>query len=640
MNIILPDGSRKEIADNSTCRDLAAVISPRLAREAVAAKVNNTLVDLSAKLSENDSVAIVTFDSPEGKSVFWHSSSHIMAQAVQSLFPNAKIAIGPAIDNGFYYDFDTDRPITPDDLPAIEKKCMEIVRAKTPFTRIECTKQEAQSYFAAKNEIYKVELIGDIEGQPSMYTQGDSWRDLCRGPHVPDTGYVKAIKLTSIAGAYWRGSEKNKMLTRLYGISFPKQSMLDEHIKLLEEAQKRDHRRLGRDLDLFSFHNEGAGFPFWHGRGMVLYNAVIDYSRGRHVAAGYQEVKTPMILNEELWHRSGHWDKYRENMYFTTIDEVTHAVKPMNCPGGLLIYKNSAHSYKEFPIKYCEFGLVHRHEKAGVLHGLFRVRQFTQDDAHIFCLPDQIEPQIMEVIDFIIDMYRTFGFTDFAMELSTRPEKYIGQIVLWDKAEAALKNVLDAKKFVYKINPGDGAFYGPKIDFHIKDCIKRSWQCGTVQLDFSMPERFELEYTDVDGAKKRPVMIHRALFGSMERFIGIMLEHYSGSLPLWLSPTQVRVLPISDRFADYAQKVFDACKSAGLRVELDDRSEKIGYKIRDAETKKVPYMAVVGEKESEAGTVSVRRHKDGDQGALPLNRFVELVASEVTARTAAPQAQA
>jgi threonyl-tRNA synthetase len=467
-----------------------------------------------------------------------------------------------------------------------------------------------------------------------MYTQGDSWRDLCRGPHVPDTGYVKAIKLTSIAGAYWRGSEKNKMLTRLYGISFPKQSMLDEYLKLLEEAQKRDHRRLGKDLDLFSFHNEGAGFPFWHGRGMVLYNTVIDYSRAQHVAAGYQEVKTPMILNEELWHRSGHWDKYRENMYFTTIDEVTHAVKPMNCPGGLLIYKNSSHSYKEFPIKYCEFGLVHRHEKAGVLHGLFRVRQFTQDDAHIFCLPHQIEPQIMEVIDFIMNMYRTFGFSDFAMELSTRPEKFMGAPELWDKAEAALKNVLDAKKFDYKINPGDGAFYGPKIDFHIKDCLKRSWQCGTVQLDFQMPERFELEYTDVDGSKKRPVMIHRALFGSMERFIGIMLEHYGGSMPLWLSPTQVRVLPISDKFLEYSKQVFDACKSAGLRVELDDRSEKIGYKIRDAETKKVPYMAVVGEKESEARTVSVRRHKDGDQGAMELGRFVELVASEAKGTSA------
>ena len=628
MNIILPDGGQKTLSENATALDLANAISPRLAKEAVAAKINDKLADLSTKLSEADKVSILTFDSPEGKSVFWHSSSHIMAQAVQSLYPTTKIAIGPAIDNGFYYDFDTDKPITPEDLIAIEKKFMEIVRAKTPFVRIECSKQEAQSFFAAKNEIYKVELLGNIEGQPSMYSQGD-WRDLCRGPHVPDTGYVKAVKLTSIAGAYWRGSEKNKMLTRIYGISFPKQSMLDEYVKLLEEAQKRDHRRLGKELDLFSFHNEGAGFPFWHGKGMVLYNAVMDYSRSKHVAAGYQEVKTPIILNEELWHRSGHWDKYRENMYFTTIDDVTHAVKPMNCPGGLLIYKNNAHSYKEFPIKYCEFGLVHRHEKAGVLHGLFRVRQFTQDDAHIFCLPEQIEPQIMEVIDFIMNMYKTFGFSDFAMELSTRPDKFMGEPALWDKAETALKNVLDALKLDYKINPGDGAFYGPKIDFHIKDCLKRSWQCGTVQLDFQMPERFELEYTDVDGSKKRPVMVHRALFGSMERFIGIMIEHFGGSLPLWLSPVQIRVLPISDKYMDFAKQVFDACRAAGLRVEIDDRSEKIGYKIREAETKKVPYMAIVGEKESEAKTVSVRRHKDGDKGAMALDRFVEQLLSEI-----------
>ncbi len=628
MNIILPDGGQKALSDNATALDLANAISPRLAKEAIAAKVNDKLVDLSTTLCEGDNVSIITFDSPEGKSVFWHSSSHIMAQAVQSLFPSVKIAIGPSIDNGFYYDFDTDKPITPEDLIAIEKKFMEIVRTKTSFVRQECSKQEAESFFAAKGELYKVELLQDIEGRPSMYVQGD-WRDLCRGPHIPDTGYVKAIKLTSIAGAYWRGSEKNKMLTRIYGISFPKQSMLEEYLTLLEEAQKRDHRRLGKDLDLFSFHNEGAGFPFWHGKGMILYNTVMDYSRSKHVESGYQEVKTPIILNEELWHRSGHWDKYRENMYFTTIDDVTHAVKPMNCPGGLLIYKNNAHSYKEFPIKFCEFGLVHRHEKAGVLHGLFRVRQFTQDDAHIFCLPEQIEPQIMEVIDFIMNMYKTFGFSDFAMELSTRPDKFMGAPELWDKAEAALKNVLDAKKLPYKINPGDGAFYGPKIDFHIKDCLKRSWQCGTVQLDFQMPERFELEYTDVDGSKKRPVMVHRALFGSMERFIGIMLEHFGGSLPLWLSPVQIRVLPISDKYMDFAKQVFDACKAAGLRVEMDDRSEKIGYKIREAETKKVPYMAIVGEKESEAKTVSVRRHKDGDKGAMALDRFVEQVRAEV-----------
>lgn len=627
MNIVLPDKSLKTLPDGATAVQLAAAISPRLAKEALAAKVNNILADVGAPLHDNDSVEIITFASAEGKSVFWHSSSHVMAQAVQAIFPSAKIAIGPAIDNGFYYDFDTDKPITPDDLKKIEEKMREIVSKKTPIIRHASSRAEAQAYFSGKNEPYKLELLGDIQGEPTLYSQGE-WQDLCRGPHVPDTGYIRAVKLLSIAGAYWRGSEKNKMLTRLYGISFPKQSQLDEYITMIEEAQKRDHRRLGKDLDLFSFHAEGAGFPFWHGRGMVLYNTIMDYSRAMHVAAGYQEVKTPMILNEELWHRSGHWDKYRENMYFTTIDEITHAVKPMNCPGGLLIYKNSAHSYREFPIKYCEFGLVHRHEKAGVLHGLFRVRQFTQDDAHLFCLPHQIEPQIMEVIDFITVMYRTFGFSDFAMELSTRPEKFMGAPELWDRAETALKNVLDAKKCAYKINPGDGAFYGPKIDFHIKDCLNRSWQCGTVQLDFQMPERFELEYADADGTKKRPVMIHRALFGSMERFIGIMLEHYAGALPVWLAPVQAKVIPISDKSMAYAKQVFDACAAAGIRVEIDDRSEKMGYKIRDAETKKIPYMAVVGEKEAESKTVSVRRHKDGDQGARPLEAFVAAVAAE------------
>jgi threonyl-tRNA synthetase len=444
------------------------------------------------------------------------------------------------------------------------------------------------------------------------------------------------MKLLNVAGAYWRGSEKNKMLQRIYGISFPKQAMLDEHLRLLEEAQKRDHRKLGKELDLFSFHTEGAGFPFWHGNGMVLYNTIMDFCRSEHRAAGYQEVKTPMILNEELWRRSGHWDKYRDNMYFTTIDEVTHAVKPMNCPGGLLIYKNSPHSYREFPLKFCEFGLVHRHEKAGVLQGLFRVRQFTQDDAHIFCLPDQIELQISEVIDFIVHIYGVFGFTDYKMELSTRPENFIGSPEIWEKAEGALKKVLDEKKIVYKINVGDGAFYGPKIDFHIKDCLKRSWQCGTVQLDFSMPERFELEYADADGTKKRPVMIHRALLGSMERFIGILLEHYGGALPLWLSPVQVSIIPISEKYIDYAGEVHKQCVAEGLRAEIDGRPEKMGYKIREAEVKKTPYMAIVGEKEVLAKTVSVRGHGRGDLGSVPVSQFVGQLTTETNLKNQVP----
>ena len=629
MNIVLPDNSTKVLPDNSTGFDLAKSIGPRLAKDALVVKVNGKLRDLGSPLPDNAHVELLTFESAEGKAVFWHTSSHIMAQAVQELFPSAKITIGPSIENGFYYDFDVDHPFTPQDLAAIEKKCAEITSAKAPLVRIECDMAEAMKYFEEKNEPYKLELLSDIEGSPSMYSQG-AWRDLCRGPHLPNTGYVRAIKLLSVAGAYWRGSEKNKMLQRIYGISFPKQSMLDEYLHMLEEALKRDHRKLGRELDLFSFHSEGAGFPFWHGNGSMLYNTIMNFSRAEHLAAGYQEVRTPMILNEELWRKSGHWDKYRDNMYFTTIDDVAHAVKPMNCPGGLLIYKNSPHSYKDFPLKYFEFGSVHRHEKAGVLQGLFRVRQFTQDDAHIFCTPEQIAQQIDEVIDFIVSIYGTFGFTKYAMELSTRPEKYIGSLEIWDMAEKTLKEVLDAKKVAYKINAGDGAFYGPKIDFHIKDCLGRSWQCGTIQLDFSMPQRFELEYTDADGQKKCPVMIHRALLGSMERFIGILLEHYGGALPVWLSPLQVKIIPVSEKFVDYAESVKKQCEEKGLRVEVDDRPEKMGYKIREAEVKKIPYMAIVGEKEAATGEISVRCHGKGDCGALSPSKFFERILTEIT----------
>ncbi|MDR0307453.1 MAG: threonine--tRNA ligase [Chitinispirillales bacterium] len=614
MNIILPDGKPLSLADGSSALDAAKAISPKLAKAAVACKVNGELRELSSKLNDNDTVAILTFEDNEGKSIFWHSSSHILAQAVQELFPEAKIAIGPSIENGFYYDFDTDKPFTPEDLIAIEKKIREIVEKKLPFIRKDVGADEAKRIFDAKKEIYKLELLNDIVGQPSMYSQGE-WVDLCRGPHVPDTGYIKAIKLTGIAGAYWRGNVENRMLQRIYGISFPKQAMLDEYLTILEEAQKRDHRKLGKELELFSFHQEGAGFPFWHPRGMVLYNTILDFSRREHIKAGYQEIKTPIILNEELWRKSGHWDKYKENMYFTQIDEVTHAVKPMNCPGGLLIFKSVPRSYKQFPLKFCEFGLVHRHEKSSALHGLFRVRQFTQDDAHIFCLPDQIEDEITKVIAFITYIYKTFGFDDYKIELSTRPDKYIGSVEIWDKAEDALKKVLEDQKIKYQLNPGDGAFYGPKIDFHVKDVLKRSWQCGTIQLDFSMPERLEIEYTAADGEKKRPVMIHRALLGSMERFIGILLEHYGGALPLWLSPEQCRILPISDNYLEYAKKVHCELLEAGIRAEIDERNEKIGFKIREAETGKIPFMLIVGEKEREAGNVSVRQHSKGDLGS-------------------------
>jgi threonyl-tRNA synthetase len=632
MNIRLPDGKSVSLAEGISAADVAKAISPGLAKRAVAAKVNGTMRDITTPVSDNDTVEIVTFDTPEGKSVFWHSSSHVLAQAVQKLFPSAKIAIGPAIESGFYYDFDVDRPFTPDDLTTIEAECRAIVAAKLPVERQETSLEDAREYFRSHDEPYKLELLEHVEGNPSIYVQ-DGWRDLCRGPHVPNTGLLKAFKVLHSAGAYWRGDERNKMLQRIYGISFPKQSMLDEYLTLLEEAKKRNHRTLGKQLDLFSFHPEGAGFPFWHPKGMLLYNTVLSFCRREQLAAGYQEVRTPMILNEELWRRSGHWDKYRDNMYFTQIDEVMHAVKPMNCPGGLLIYKSQAHSYREFPLKVFEFGLVHRHEKAGVLNGLFRARAFTQDDAHIFCLPDQIEQQVSEVMDFVMRMYATFGFTDYRIELSTRPETYIGNLDVWNRAEKALGNVLEHKQVDYQLNPGDGAFYGPKIDFHIMDSLKRSWQCGTIQLDFSMPERFELEYTAADGSKQRPVMIHRALLGSMERFIGILLEHYGGALPVWLAPTQIRVLPISERFTGYAEQVRSHLSSAGLRVEMDERPEKVGYKIRDAELLKVPYMAIVGEKEQAAHAVSLRRHGTGDLGGMTLDEATRKLTAEVERKT-------
>ncbi len=629
MNILLPDGTSFVLDDGMNARDLAKAIGPGLAKAAIAAKVNGKLVDLVKPLADKDTVEIVTFNSDEGKSIFWHSSSHIMAQAVQELFPDAKIAIGPAIDSGFYYDFDVETPFSPQDIENIEKKCLDIISKKLLFTRQGCSKEEAHALFTKMAEPYKIELLEDIEGDASIYHQGDQWLDLCRGPHIPNTGYIKAFKLLASSGAYWRGDEHNTMLQRIYGISFPKKAMLKEHLELLEEAQKRDHRKLGKALDLFSFHNEGVGFPFWHPKGMILYNEIENYCRKEHLTAGYSEVKTPVILKEELWHRSGHWDKYQENMYFSEIDDAAYAIKPMNCPGGLLIYKNSEHSYRELPIKNFEFGLVHRHEKAGVLHGLFRVRQFTQDDAHIFCKPDQIKQQVSEVIDFIFNVYKLFGFNEFNLELSTRPDKFIGDIAVWDIAEKNLEEVLKKKNIDFTINPGDGAFYGPKIDFHILDCLKRSWQCGTIQVDFSMPKRFNIEYTDSDGEKKTPVMIHRTLLGSMERFVGILIEHYAGFLPLWLSPVHVKVIPISDKYLEYAKTVYNTFVESGIRVEFDERTEKVGYKIRDAEINKIPYMAIVGEKEMNAKTVSVRQHKQGDQGSFEIRQFISNIQREI-----------
>jgi threonyl-tRNA synthetase len=555
-----------------------------------------------------------------------------MAQAVKDLFPEARLGIGPAIDGGFYYDFDVENPFGPEDLAAIEGRMQEIIKADLPLIREELSRDQATKVFQDLGETYKVELIDDLEDDKvSTYAQ-DGFRDLCRGPHVPSTGRIGHVKLLGVAGAYWRGDERNAVLQRIYGIGYPEKAKLKEHLKRLEEAKKRDHRKLGKQMDLFSFHPQAPGFPFWHDKGTVIYDECVQFWTQLHRRDGYQLVKTPLMLCEELWHCSGHWENYREAMYGTEIDGTSYAVKPMNCPGGLLIYNSSPRSYRDFPLKMAELGLVHRHEKHGVLHGLFRVRQFTQDDAHIFCLPEQAEEQVIEVIDLAYEIYHTFGFQDIYVELSTKPKKSIGSDEVWVKAETALRNALGQKGIRFDVSPGAGAFYGPKIDFHIEDSLARRWQCGTIQLDFSMPERFELEYVGSDGEKHRPVMIHRALFGSLERFIGILVEHYGGDFPLWLAPVQARVMPISREHMDYAVQVTEKLKLDGLRVELDKRDEKIGYKIRDAETCKIPYMLVVGEREAADGTVALRRRRGGQEGAFDLTDIVSRFKEEISGK--------
>ena len=557
-----------------------------------------------------------------------HSAAHVLAQAVKELHPEVKLGIGPAIEDGFYYDFDRLEGFTPEDLERIEARMREIVAADLPFARREATKAEAERVFA--DDPYKLELIQEIE-EPilTIYEQG-AFADLCRGPHLASTGQVKAFKLLSVAGAYWRGSENNPMLQRIYGTAFPTQRELDDYLARVEEARKRDHRKLGKELDLFSFHEEGPGFPFWHPKGMIVLNQVLDYWRAVHRDHGYSEVSTPTILSEALWHQSGHWDTYRENMYFVRIDNQTYAVKPMNCPGVILIYKESLRSYRDLPLKYAELGHVHRHEKSGVLHGLFRVRAFTQDDAHIFCRPEQIQAEIMAVIDLVGSIYRKFGFGDYRIELSTRPAKSIGSDEMWENAESALHEALRSKGIEYAVNPAGGAFYGPKIDFHVKDSMGRSWQLGTIQLDFSMPERFDLEYIGDDGKPHRPVMIHRAALGSIERFMGILVEEYGGAFPLWLAPLQIILLPIADRHVDYAEEVAGRLRAEGLRVAVDARNEKTGFKIREAQLQKIPYMLVVGDREMEAGKVAVRQREAGDLGAMPVDDFIGRLKSELT----------
>ena len=629
IKITLKDGSVKEFAAGTTLQDIAKSISQKLGKQALLAVVDGVNKDLSDKLEHDAAVEFVTPDTPEGLHAIRHTAAHVMAQAIQHLFPDVKFAIGPAIANGFYYDLDSEHTFTPEDLQAIEKEMAKIVKQNIPLQRAELPRSEALAMFAAKDEKYKVELINDLPEDAiiSTYTQGD-FTDLCAGPHCPSTGRVKAFKLQSIAGAYWRGNEKNKMLQRIYGTAFPSKEELDAYLHMLEEAAKRDHRKLGKELDLFAIMDEGPGFPFFLPNGMVIRNELINYWRQVHRRYGYEEIKTPMILSRKLWETSGHWDHYKENMYFTQIDEQDYAIKPMNCPGGMLVYKLHPHSYKELPIRAGELGLVHRHELSGALHGLFRVRCFTQDDAHIFMMPSQIRSEIKNVISLFDEVYATFGLKYHA-ELSTRPENSMGDDATWELATKGLRDALEDCGLDYVVNEGDGAFYGPKIDFHLTDSIGRTWQCGTIQLDMQLPERFELTYTGEDGLKHRPVMIHRVVYGSIERFIGILIENYAGAFPAWLAPCQVRILPITDKHVEYAKKLADKMFDLGLRVHLDDRNEKLGYKIREAQVQKVPYTLVVGDKEMEEGTVNVRRRGEGDIGAMPQDEFISMLQEEI-----------
>ncbi|MBZ4646419.1 MAG: thrZ [Clostridia bacterium] len=629
IKVTLKDGSIKEYPKGTTVMQVAESISAGMARAALAGLVNGKVKDLSYQLEDDCEVSLLTFDDDEGKHAFRHTTSHILAQAVKRLFPQTKLAIGPSIDNGYYYDFDSDKAFTPEDLEKIEEEMRKIVKEDLELERFELPRAEAIQFMEEKGEPYKVELIKDLpeDAVISFYKQGE-FVDLCAGPHIPSTGKIKAVKLLNVAGAYWRGSEKNKMLQRIYGTSFTKKSDLDEYLNRLEEAKKRDHRKLGRELDLFNILEEGPGFPFFMPKGMVLRNILEDFWREEHRKRGYQEIKTPIILNEDLWHRSGHWDHYKENMYFTKIDEGDYAIKPMNCPGGMLVYKRRMHSYRDLPQRMAELGLVHRHELSGALHGLMRVRCFTQDDAHIFMLPSQIKEEIINVIDLIDYFYGVFGFK-YHVELSTRPENSMGSDEQWEIATEGLKEALEAKGMKYKVNEGDGAFYGPKIDFHLEDSIGRTWQCGTIQLDFQMPERFDLTYVGADGEKHRPVMIHRVVFGSIERFIAILTEHYAGAFPTWLAPVQVKILPIADKHHDYVLELQKQFETNGIRVEVDLRNEKIGYKIREAQLEKVPYMLVIGDKEVESKSVAVRSRKEGDQGTMPVDSFINKILEEV-----------
>ena len=632
VKIILPDGSAKEYAAGTTLGEAVKQLSNSLAKKVLAANVNGELTDLCEELVDGSEVAFLTFEDEGGKHTLRHTASHILAQAVKRLWPEAKLAIGPAIDKGFYYDIDMEHTLTPEDLGKIEKEMSRIVKENLPITKSVMPRQEAIEFFKSKNEDYKVELIQDLPEDAiiSCYSQGD-FIDLCAGPHVASTGKVKAFKLQSIAGAYWRGDEKNKMLQRIYGTAFEKKEELDAYLHLLEEAAKRDHRKLGKELGLFVIKEEGPGFPFFLPKGMALRNELENFWREVHHDFDYEEIRTPIILSKHLWETSGHWDHYRENMYTTIIDDEEYAIKPMNCPGGILVYQNEMHSYRDFPLRYAELGLVHRHELSGALHGLFRVRAFTQDDAHVFMLPDQMQTELMKVIELFDRIYSQFGLK-YHVELSTKPDNAMGDDAIWEAATEALRNAIEAKGIPYVINPGDGAFYGPKLDYHIEDSLGRTWQCGTIQLDMNLPERFQIEYIGEDGQKHRPIMIHRACFGSMERFIGILTEHYAGAFPTWMAPVQVKILPISEKHVEYAKELAKQMHQDYVRVEVDDRSEKIGYKIRQAQMAKVPYMLVVGDKEVEEGTVNVRKHGGDELGSVPFEEFFNSIKIEIKER--------
>ena len=634
MNITLKNGDSMQLETGATAYTAALAISEGLARNAVCAKVNGELVDLSHALNEGDMLEIVTLKDKEGLNVYRHTCAHVLAQALKTVYPTCKLSIGPVIENGFYYDVDFVTPISAADLSKVEAEMKKIIKGNFPIERFTLPKAEAIALMQEYNENYKVELIEDLpDGETiSFYKQGN-FTDLCRGPHLPSTGKIKAFKLTSIAGAYWRGDEHNKMLTRIYGTAFAKKDEMDAYFTMLEEAKKRDHLKVGKELKLFALMNEGKGLPFFLPNGMVLKNALIDYWRQIHTREGYVEVSTPIMLNKTLWETSGHWSHYRNNMYTTKVDEEDFAIKPMNCPGGILVYKNEPHSYKDLPIRMGELGMVHRHEKSGQLHGLFRVRCFTQDDAHIFMTRSQIKEEIKGIVRLINEVYTLFGFK-YHVELSTRPENSMGSEEDWNTATDALRAALEDMGMNYVVNEGDGAFYGPKIDFHLEDSIGRTWQCGTIQLDFQLPQRFEMEYVGEDGAKHQPIMVHRVVFGSIERFIGILIEHFAGKFPVWISPLQVKILPITDKQEGYAKEVCAKMRAAGIRVSVDERNEKIGYKIREAQMEKVPYMLVIGEKEAESGQVAVRRRDKGDMGAVAVDEFIATVLADIADKVA------